>query len=511
MFDAPVYFCHTLAMQVWTKLTLGFAATALVIVGLYGGYQLREEEADLRASAERDLRLIGTTVQVAAGNALRDRQAADVREIVDAVKLHDPSTDVTVFDASGVMIAGSWGAGETEALVRRAVTETQSVNRAVVHFEGPRGLSHLVAALPIVDDDRGRMGTLGLVRSLDEEQRDLLSETRAMVLSLATLVIGLTASGWFLASVYVRGPLRNLVQTMRAVRAGDLSAKASFHRADEMGAAVTEFNAMMSDLIEARRRLITEVERREALETSLQRTDKLVTVGQLSAGLAHEIGSPLQVVNGRARALAARTDVPSDVRRTAEILASESDRIARIVEQLLTFSRHTVPSITEAQLSAPVRDIVELFEPEARRQGVHLEFQDGECLPAAHADVAQVQQVVMNLLINAVRSTPPGGTVRIALGGASFVVASGQMRPSVSLIVEDTGVGIPDDLLPHIFEPFFTTRSHAGGTGLGLAVVKSIVDAHGGSITVNTRIGQGTRFTVQFPVADAAVAGGWVA
>ena len=321
-----------------------------------------------RASAERDLRLIGTTVQVAAGNALRDRQAADVREIVDAVKLNDPSTDVTVFDASGVMIAGSWGAGETDALVRRAVAETQSVNRAVVHFEGPRGLSHLVAALPIVDDDRGRMGTLGLVRSLDEEQRDLLSETRAMVLSLATLVIGLTASGWFLASVYVRGPLRNLVQTMRAVRAGDLSAKASFHRADEMGDAVTEFNAMMSDLVEARRRLITEVERRETLETSLQRTDKLVTVGQLSAGLAHEIGSPLQVVNGRARALAARTDVPSDVRRTAEILARESDRIARIVEQLLTFSRHTVPSITETQLGGtlvqPNVDAIQEFKVE---------------------------------------------------------------------------------------------------------------------------------------------------
>src|SRR5262249_41265497 len=160
----------------------------------------------------------------------------------------------------------------------------------------------------------------------------------------------------------VRRPLRGLVHTMRAVRAGDLSAKASFHHADELGAAVTEFNAMMGDLLEARRRLIAEVEAREALETSLQRTDKLAAVGQLSAGLAHEIGSPLQVLNGRARALAARTDVPADVRRTAEILASESDRITRIVEQLLTFSRQTVPLIAETDLTAPVRDIVEFFE-----------------------------------------------------------------------------------------------------------------------------------------------------
>jgi len=498
-------------MQVWTKLTLGFAATALVIVGLYGGYQLREEEADLRHSAERHLRLIATTVQVAAGNAFRDKQAADVREIVDAVKLREPAVDVLVFDAAGAMIAGSWGSTQIEALVRRAVVETQSVNRAVVRFEGPRGLSHLIEALPIYDDDRGRVGTLGLVRSLDEERRDLFSETRATVLSLATLVVGLTAAGWVLASVYVRVPLHNLVNTMRAVRAGNLSAKASFRRADELGAAVAEFNAMMSDLAEARGRLMIEVERREALEMSLQRTDKLVTVGQLSAGLAHEIGSPLQVVNGRARALAARTDIPPDVRRTAEILASESDRITRIVEQLLKFSRHTVPRITETRLSTPVRDIVEWFEPEARRHGVRLALEDDESLPAANVDVAQVQQVVMNLLINAVRGTPPGGTVRVTLARASFAVAGGQMQPSVSFAVEDTGTGIPEDLLPHIFEPFFTTRSDAGGTGLGLAVVKSIVDAHGGSITVTTRVGEGTRFTVQFPVAGAALAGSWVA
>jgi len=418
---------------------------------------------------------------------------------------------VLVFDAAGAMIAGSWGSTQTEALVRRAVVETQSVNRPVIRFEGPRGLSHLVVALPIYDDDRGRVGTLGLVRSLDEERRDLASETRATVLSLATLVIGLTVAGWLLASVYVRVPLRNLVNTMRAVRAGNLSAKASFRRADELGAAVTEFNAMMSDLGEARSRLMVEVERREALETSLQRTDKLVTVGQLSAGLAHEIGSPLQVLNGRARALAARTDIPPDVRRTAEILTSESDRITRIVEQLLAFSRHTVPRITETRLSTPIRDIVEWFEPEARRHGVRLAFEDDESVPAANVDVAQVQQVVMNLLINAVRGTPQGGTVRITLARASFAAAGGQTQPSVSLVVEDTGTGIADDLLPHIFEPFFTTRSDAGGTGLGLAVVKSIVDAHGGSITVTTRIGEGTRVTVQFPVAGSALAGSWVA
>ena len=134
MFDAHVYFCHTHAMQVWTKLTLGFAATALVIVGLYGGYQLREEEADLRHSAERHLRLIATTVQVAAGNAFRDKQAADVREIVDAIKLREPSVDVVVFDAEAIADRSTYEDGRRLAVGMEHVI----VNGELVLHNGER-------------------------------------------------------------------------------------------------------------------------------------------------------------------------------------------------------------------------------------------------------------------------------------------------------------------------------------------------------------------------------------
>jgi len=510
MFDALVHFCHTFAMQVWTKLALGFTATAIVIVGVYGAYQLTQEETDLRAAAERDLRVTGTALQVAVANALRDQQLADVRTSIDTVKMRDPSLDVLLLDASGALTAGSWGSSEAENLVRGPVAEAKSANAPVIRFDGPRGLSYLIGAFPILDDTRN-VGTLAVVRPLDELRRDLAAETRSTLLALGSLVIGLIAAGWFLASFYVRAPLLELVRTMRAVRSGDLSAKASFRRADEIGAVVTEFNSMMTELAQARQRLISEAEEREALEMRLQRADKLVTVGQLSAGLAHEIGSPLQVVNGRARLIAGRADLPADVRHGAEVLAKESDRIAHIVEQLLTFSRQTVPAIAGVQLVSPVRDIVELFEPEARRHDVRLEFHCDESLPAANVDAGQVQQVVMNLLRNAVYATRPKGRVTLSLASGSLSKANGPAQPSVSLVVEDTGEGIAETLLPRIFEPFFTTRSHTGGTGLGLAVVKTIVDAHGGTIAVTSTPGQGTRFTVHFPIAGQAVAGGWVA
>ena len=383
-------------MRLWTRLTLGFAVTALLIVALYGAKQLRDEEADLRQAAERDLRLVGSAVQIASQNAFRDKQTADVTEIIDVVKLRDPSLDVLVFDTTGSLTVGSWGSTAAQSLVRGLITRAQSSDRPVLQFEGPRGLSYLIGAFPLHTDDNTEIGTLAVVRPLDELKRDLDSETRATLLSLVTLVVALAGAGWLLSSRYVRRPLLDLVQTMRAVRAGDLSAKVAFHRADEMGEAVAEFNAMVTELGDARRRLIAETEAREASEIALQRTDKLITVGQLSAGLAHEIGSPLQVVNGRARSLASRPDVPPDIRRVAEIVANESDRITRIVEQLLTFARHTTPKRIDVGLREPIRDVVELFEMEARRHSVKLEFACDEPLPLVNADAGQVQQVVMS-------------------------------------------------------------------------------------------------------------------
>jgi two-component system, NtrC family, sensor histidine kinase HydH len=497
-------------VQVWTKLSVGFALTGTVIIGAYGLRQLRQEEIDLRDAAERELRLLGAAVDVAAGNALRDRRPADLRRIAGALKLRDPETDVMVFDPSGA-VSASWSSAATEALGRDAAAEARRTNHPAIRFEGPRRLSHLVGAFPITGDNGEDLGVLAIVRPLDTLRTDLSAETRDTLLSLITLIAGVAGAGWLLSSIHVRRPLRALVRTMGEVRGGDLSARAPAAGDDEMATAAAEFNAMVQDLADARRRLTAAAEAREALEASLQRADKLVTVGQLSAGLAHEIGSPLQILNGRARALAAADDLSPDVRRTAEILARESDRITQIVERLLTVSRRSVPSIANVDLAGPVRDIIELFGPEARRHGVQLQFERADGLPAANADVSQVQQVVMNLLSNALHATPRNGRVRVALEASSVAVAGGEAQPAVALIVEDTGIGIPDEILPHIFEPFFTTRGQGDGTGLGLAVVKSIVDWHAGTLAVATRAGEGTRVIALFPASGTARADGRVA
>src|SRR5262249_37227703 len=157
--------------------------------------------------------------------------------------------------------------------------------------------------------------------------------------------------------------------------------------------------------------------------------------------------------NGRARALAARTDLPADIRRSAEILARESDRITHIVEQLLTFSRRSVPSMADIDMAGPVRDIIELFGPEARRHEVRLEFVPLESPPTATATVAQAQRVALTCRATPVRPTPRGGKARVPLAPSSIPLPDGSVRGSVALVVEDPGEGTPDKVLPYIFEP----------------------------------------------------------
>jgi signal transduction histidine kinase len=492
---------------------MALTLTATLVLGSYGLIQLLLEYKDLRSAAEHDFRLLCRAVQVSAEHFAREGHRQSIRTMLDTLESEDSARDVHIFDAEGRLTADSWGSSSTVELVRESVRQVRSSRRPLVYFDGPRGLSHLVGVLPLRDEDGSSLGIVAVVRPLDELRRDLASETIQTGASILTLLAAIIGVIWVLVSIHVRRPLVDLIGAMRAVRDGDLSGGVLVHRRDELGEVAAEFNSMVRDLEEARRQLIASADAREALEAGLLRVDKLVTVGQLSAGLAHEIGSPLQILGGRARALAARTDLPPEVVRSGRILAEQSDRIARIVEQLLAFARRKAVTMGEIDIRSAVRAIVDLIETEARRRGIQMVFECAEdALPRVVADADGVQQVALNLLSNALQATPRGGRVRLAMASSSFKLEQGSReQPSVSFVVEDTGGGIPDEARRRIFEPFFTTWTESGGTGLGLAVVKSIVDEHGGTILVSSERGSGTRFTVHFPVAGAAAATGVVA
>jgi signal transduction histidine kinase len=490
-------------MRVSTKMTLGLSATCLVIMGLHGWNQLRLENRDLRAEAARQIRLLGDTIRGSVENALRDRQMQDVQGMLAATEKIDPTTDILYFDAGGRLLVNSPGSAADEPLDRR-VADAAATGRSTLDFDEATLPGRLVLTVPLhAEADRAGapIGTLVLVRPLTEMRRDLVDTRRGIIGSVALLVLAATALQFALGTIWVTRPLTTMARAMRQVRSDQWASRLDDPRRDEVGDLAREFDAMVTALQEARARVAREIESRTSLERGLQQVDKLVTVGQISAGLAHEIGSPLQIMSGRARSLLARDHTQEEVRKHARILAEQTDRITRIVEQLLRFARRRPARFVEADLAAAVRAVIDLIEPAARRRGVQLELRADPSLPPVVADVDQIQQIALNLSKNALEASGEGGRIVIRITPATLPGPGGTRRLAAArLEVEDHGRGMSDEVLRRLFEPFFTTRATEGGTGLGMAVVKAIVSEHGGRIAAVSDPGGGSRVTVDLPI-----------
>jgi signal transduction histidine kinase len=238
-----------------------------------------------------------------------------------------------------------------------------------------------------------------------------------------------------------------------------------------------------------------------ALESQLLRAEKLATVGILAAGIAHEIGTPLGVVRGRAEYVLGKLGAQHPQAAGVQVIIEQIDRVSRTIRQLLDFSRVQPVAVKGVALGPLLRGAQELLHGEAERRKVKVEVEVPEGLPALSADPDQLQQVVLNLALNACDACEPGGTVRIAAqveGPGEPGVWSG-----VRVTVRDDGCGIPPESLNRVFDPFFTTKKRGQGTGLGLTMVAQIVRNHGGRVELESEPGQGTCVTLWWPATPA--------
>lgn len=491
-------------MRLAVSLCLWLALTAGLVLGLHGWAQLRIEARDLQASAERELRLVSASLASSAESAIRDDQELDVATTLGWLELVDPAMDVFVFDTDLSLVARSLGSDESLISARHLTGEAPLAKQSTIT---PLGDTRLAAVVPLRVRGR-RAGTLVIIRPLAAIQADIDAERRAAMLSVAGLVITLSVVIGLVIHFRLHRPMRFLVAGLRRVAAGDLEARIAPAGHDELAELGREFDAMTAALQATRERLAAETEKREQVEYDMQRVNRLAVVGELAASLAHEIGSPLQVLNGRARALERRDDLPADGRRSARILVEQTDRISRIIDRLLNVARRSPADICDVDLRNPVSAVLELLAPQARRLGVRLEY-DMDEIPVIRGDEAQAQQVTLNLAQNALRAAGPGGLVQVSVRCSSFEPANGtRNEPSVAIAVTDSGPGIAEDQRSAVFEPFFTGWQHPGsrpGVGLGLSVVRSIMIEHGGAIEVSTPgDGRGAAFTAHFPVPPRA-------
>ena len=223
-------------------------------------------------------------------------------------------------------------------------------------------------------------------------------------------------------------------------------------------------------------------------EEQLRRADRLSALGELSAGMAHEIRNPLGAIKGAAEIL--RDDYRADDPKFEflQILLKEADRLNGIVEEFLAFARPKRPELGEAELNGVIESVLALMTQQFRKAGVTVQKDLDPSIGKRSIDAGLCQQALLNLVLNAVQAMPQGGVLTIT---------SGLRNGSIVIEVADTGVGIPSEDRKKLFQPFFTTRRN--GTGLGLAITHRIVENHRGTIDVTSEPGKGTRFTVNLP------------
>jgi two-component system, NtrC family, sensor histidine kinase HydH len=236
---------------------------------------------------------------------------------------------------------------------------------------------------------------------------------------------------------------------------------------------------------------VTEI---RALSSQLLRAEKLATVGVLAAGIAHEVGTPLGVVRGRAELLASRLGSAHDA-ESARVIVAETDRISRTIREMLDFSRVARASAPAAvPLGGVVANVLELLAFEARSRKVHVSVEAGAVPPLA-ANEDQLKQVLVNLTLNAIQACREGGRVVLR-------ASVDPLGKSARIEVSDDGVGIPEALKHRVFDPFFTTKKRGKGTGLGLTVAAQIVRNHGGEMDLDSAVGRGTTVVVSWPLAE---------
>jgi two-component system, NtrC family, sensor kinase len=463
-------------MQLSLKISV---TTAFAICGgLLGyGYLLTEREVELvRSDLLRDHQTLGHGLALAA-SAVAERSGPDrARLIIEDVNLRRSGIDIRWEPSDAV--------SPTAEPTPLAMTQLHDAARHSLTTRVPVALGGEAGYLALdestVENDRYIHGSV--VRSI--------AATVGVTLWSACVIFAL---GWWLLG----RPLKLLVERARHIGGGDFESRLYLEQRDEIGELAGEINAMCDRLRAAQVLAMREGALRIAAIEQLRHADRLTTVGKLASGIAHELGTPLNVVAARARMIATGESSGSSVARDAATIAGQAERMASIISQLLDFARQRRACKAKHDMCALLRGTLDLLGPLGSRSGVQLRFTGVH--PAVHAmvDGSQVQQVMTNLIVNAVQAQPGGGEVRAS-------VSELESDDSVALVVEDDGQGMEPAVAERMFEPFFTTKDVGGGTGLGLAVVHGIVEEHGGRFSIDTRIGGGTRICVLLPKGTLA-------
>ncbi len=507
------------------RFTLVIVATIVGVAATLGGYFINQQ----RRTADEVLR--SRAASLATSLAYNSEYGAFVgnREILRRYAqgvMREPDAEYILIEGRGGTLATL---GHFDHLGRRGAegqpAEGDPASPRVTEYTDHRGVHLVEAAAPILlrsgseleeesfltgptpAPGSQRIGTVSVGLSGESSRQKVrMLQQMALLITSAITVLGMAVAILFVRRIV--GPIKSLLLGTQRIAKGDLAHRVEIDSNDEIGELAESFNGMTGDLGRARSELeaysselgnkVRERTRKlEEAQSRLVQSEKLSAIGQLVAGVAHELNNPLTGVLGYAQLLLRREKDP-DGRRALERIDSEATRCKKIVQNLLTFARKQKTAKTLIDLNTALERALELRAYQMRLDNIEVVTELQRDLPQTMADFHQMQQAFLNIIVNAHQAM---GEVEHR---GRLVLRSRAAGDRIVVELEDNGPGIPAALRERIFDPFFTTKEVGVGTGLGLSICYGIMEEHGGRITVASEPGQWTRFTVELPIVGTA-------
>ncbi|MDA8744503.1 HAMP domain-containing histidine kinase [Rubripirellula amarantea] len=487
-------------MRLAAKLVLVYLIGLLLIVGLFSYLTIQNERrlaaalhqqqaADIIASMSRKLESVYRSVHPREELQQVLRQTTSLQTKRMKMRLVEPGGSGSSAPPPGVPI--------DVIVTQRSMT--------TISMPDPSGEERLYTYVPIAGTKEFPRGTIE-VSAPDNTAKDRLHRS---LMRSAIAILGVTVlSGvvvLFGGILMVGKPLKQLISKVHQVGEGNFDGPLDVKQNDELGRLGVAINQMCEQLKSQRQKIDEETAARIATVGQLRHADRLSTLGRLAAGVAHEMGTPLNVVSGRAELIASGELSSDQTRRSALTIKQESDRIAGIIRSLLDFARRGNPNRDRADLAALVDETVTMMRPLAEKKNVDIRWTRTESPMISKVDSGQIRQVLTNLIVNAISAMDgqAGDTITISARSAKSDDPSVAPIEMHQIDIVDNGHGIEEEHLESIFEPFFTTKDVGEGTGLGLSIAHGIIEDHEGRIEVSSVLGEGTRFSVLLPVDEA--------
>lgn len=522
-----------LGRSLTVKIMIAFVALALPLSGAFWYRSLLNEQRYLTASAADQAATFSELVRKSVRDGMLHDDREDVQRTVASIAGSESLRTVQIYDRYGTVVYSSLPGGVGHAATRdqqpclgchddpqrprETLHETKRYSILVgadgdrvlnyvepiynepacatglchAHADGARVLGILLAEFPLTRIDR----------RVDRQVRDF-----SVFVILYLFVLG--SLGYLVLWRIVLRPVSAVASGVELVAAGDLTHTVPVTSADEIGRLAGNFNAMTMELASSRRRmdrlthgLEREVEDKtaEVRRTSglLAEAERFAALGRLTAEIAHEIRNPLTALGGYGRRLL-RTVSTDAERECARIVVDEASRLEALLKDVLDFSRPARYELCRGPLAPLVRQSLAAFGEICSERGIRVAADFGD-QPAVLVDPGHVRRAVDNLVANAIDAMPAGGTLRISAG-----VGEARLLRYATIVVEDTGAGVPEADLARLYEPFWTTKKLGTGTGLGLSITRKIIEAHGGFIRIANRPEGGLAASLWFPIQDEA-------